>query len=153
MDNRENSMEEQVEIILRGGQFKLLLERQFFNVREKYGLKRVELEVLFFLSKCGENNTSTDICRRLKLNKGHVSQAVDSLCRQGYLEMAVDREDRRYIHFTVTSKADELVQDMAVRWRNMNRRIFEGISEEDLKIFKKVSARIGENMSRLAEQD
>lgn len=153
MENRENGMEEQVEIILRGGQFKLLLERQFLNIREKYGLKRIELEVLFFLSKCGTDNTSTDICRHLKLNKGHVSQAVDSLCRMGYLETAVDSEDRRYIHFTVTAKADGLVQDMAERWKVMNRKIFEGISEEELKTFKEVSARIGANMSRLAEQD
>lgn len=153
MGNRENGIEEQVEIILRGGQFKLLLEQQFLHIREKYGLKRIELEVLYFLSRSGDNNTSTDICRHLKMNKGHVSQAVDSLCRQGYLETAVDREDRRYIHFTVTPKANELVRDIAARWRSMNRRIFEGISEEELKTFKEVSAKIGRNMSRLAEQD
>lgn len=151
MMNRENGMEEQVEIILRGGQFKLLLERQFTNIREKYGLKRIELEVLYFLSKCGENNTSTDICRHLKMNKGHVSQAVDSLCRQGYLETAVDREDRRYVHFTVTPKADEPVRDMGEGWRSMSQKIFEGITEDERKIFREVSAKIGRNMSRLTE--
>lgn len=39
-------MEEQVEVILRGGQFKMLLEKQLLGIREKYGLKRIEVEVL-----------------------------------------------------------------------------------------------------------
>ncbi|MCI7813382.1 MAG: MarR family winged helix-turn-helix transcriptional regulator [Lachnospiraceae bacterium] len=142
-------MEEQVEVILRGGQFKMLLEKQLLGIREKYGLKRIEVEVLYFLSRCGQSNTSTDIHRHLKMNKGHISQAVDSLCKQGYLVAAADMEDRRYVHYSITGKADVLIQDMTETWKKINQKVFEGITEEELSSFKETAIKIGKNMERI----
>ena len=39
-------MERQVEAMLRGAQFKQILENYVKGLREKYGLKRMETEVL-----------------------------------------------------------------------------------------------------------
>ena len=44
-------MDTQIDIILQGGQFKKLLEEQSTELREKYNMKRAELEILYFLSK------------------------------------------------------------------------------------------------------
>lgn len=145
-------MEEQVEIILRGGQFKMLSEKQFLDIKEKYGLKRIEIEVLYFLSRCGKNNTSTDIHNHLKINKGHISQVVDSLCKKGYLIAAADTEDRRYVHYSITEKADMLNRDVAETWKKINKKIFEGVSEEELKIFKEVAVKIGKNMEQILNE-
>lgn len=42
-------MDTQIDIILQGGQFKKLLEEQSVELREKYDMKRAELEILYFL--------------------------------------------------------------------------------------------------------
>ncbi len=142
-------MDRQVESILQGGQFKKLLDEQSAELRRKYDLKKAELEILYFLSRCGEHNTSTDIHYQLMMNKGHISQAVDSLCRRNFIMAIPDKEDRRYIHYEILDSAQEIVGEMAKRREETNRKIFEGISEEELKVFAEVSAKIRNNIKKL----
>ena len=146
-------MEIQIEAFLRGGQFKSLMETQLSSIKEKYGLKRVELEILYFLSQCGESNTSTDIRRYLKMNKGHISQSIEHLCINGYLIAGKDPEDRRYVHYEITNKAGLVVRDITNLWKWLSSQIFEGISEEELILFKNVVYKIGNNMNKLLEEE
>lgn len=142
-------MEKQVETVLRGARFKKMITSQFSGIAEKYGLKRVEMEILYFLSRSGEKNTSKDISMNLNMNKGHISQAVDSLCNQGYLTATQDKDDRRYVHYTITDKAMVISEDITRGWDEMIKRIFEGISEEQFKVFKEVAEKIQENMDHM----
>lgn len=139
-------MDSQIESFLQGGLFKKLLEEQSMELRQKYELKKAELEILYFLSHCGTHNTSTDIHRQLMMNRGHISQAVDSLCRRQFITAIPDQNDRRYIHYEISDSAREIIMELTRRREEMNRRILEGISEEELKVFRDVSARIRENI-------
>lgn len=144
-------MEEVMERILRGGQFKILFERQISELRKKYNLKKSEIEILYFLSKCGQNNTSTDIRKHLKMNKGHISQTVDVLCKKGFLVAVSDRKDRRYIHYSLTDKADEVIREISVVWDRMMQIVFDGISEEEMIVFRNIAEKIGKNMDYILE--
>lgn len=145
-------MEHQIETVLRGGQFKKLVTSQLAGIRKKYGLRRVEMEILYFLSKCGDNNTSKDIAHYLEMNKGHISQAVENLCKQGYLTAVTDVHDRRYVHFLVTDKGKVFNEDMSELWGNMLQKIFDGITEEEMAVFKAVALKMGENMDRMINE-
>ena len=46
-------MDTRMEAMLQGGPFKKLLEEQIAELRQKYDMKKAELEILYFLSKCG----------------------------------------------------------------------------------------------------
>ena len=142
-------MDTQIDIILQGGQFKKLLEEQSTELREKYNMKRAELEILYFLSKCGTHNTATDIYHQLMMNRGHISQAVDSLCRRNYLIAIPDKNDRRFIQYEISDFAKELVTEMTNRREAMNSMILKGVSEEELKVFRKVSEKIRNNINEL----
>lgn len=142
-------MDRQVESILQGGQFKKLLDEQSAELRRKYDLKRAEMEVLYFLSRCGSRNTSSDIHAQLMMNRGHISQAVDSLCRRKYIIAIPDQSDRRYIHYEVLDSAQEIVAEMARAREEMNRQILKGISEEELAVFQNVSMKIKCNIEEL----
>ena len=142
-------MDTQIDIILQGGQFKKLLEEQSTELREKYNMKRAELEILYFLSKCGTHNTATDIYHQLMMNRGHISQAVDSLCRKNYLIAIPDKNDRRYIHYEISDFAKELVTEMTSRREALNSMILKGVSEEELKVFREVSEKIRNNINEL----
>ena len=50
-------MDTRMEAMLQGGPFKKLLEEQIAELRQKYDMKKAELEILYFLSKCGSHNT------------------------------------------------------------------------------------------------
>lgn len=142
-------MDKQMESILQGGQFKKLLDVQSAELRQKYDMKKAELEILYFLSRCGGHNTSKDIHVQLMMNRGHISQAVDSLCRRRYIVAIPDQNDRRYIHYEILDSAKEIVAEMAKRREEMNRQILKGISKEELEIFRKVSLKIKNNIEQI----
>ena len=96
-------MDVQMEMILKGGQFKKLLEEQSLELRQKYDMKKAELEILYFLSHSGMHDTSTDIHQQLLMNRGE----------------------------------------------EMNQKILEGISEEELRVFREVSEKIRKNIENI----
>ena len=142
-------MDKQMDAILQGGQFKKLLDEQSAELRQKYDMKRAELEILYFLSHSGEHNTSTDIHVQLMMNRGHISQAVDSLCKREYIIAIPDKKDRRYIHYQLLEPAKEIVEELARRREEMNRQILNGISEEELKVFRDVAVKIKNNIEKI----
>lgn len=142
-------MDVQMESMMQGGPFKKLLEEQVAEIRRKYDLKKAEIEILYFLSRCDGHNTPTDIHYQLMMNRGHISQAVDSLCHRGYIVVSPDKTDRRYVHYELSDSARKIVDEISRRREAMNAQIFEGISEEEMRIFKEVSGKIKKNIEKL----
>lgn len=148
-DTIGDNMDIQIEAILQGGQFKRLLEARTLEVRNKYDLKKAEMEILYFLSQCGDHNTSSDIYHQLRMNKGHISQAVDSLCRRKYIIAIPDKNDRRYVHYEILDSAHDILKEVIKRREEMNRQIVDGISEEELRAFRKVAFKIRTNIEKM----
>ena len=142
-------MDDQIESFLQGSKFKKLLEEQSMELRQKYNMKKVELEILYFLSHCEGRNTSTDIHYQLTMNRGHISQAVDSLCKRQFIAAIPDKEDRRYVHYELLDSARVIVAEMTEMREEMNRRILEGISEDEMQIFRNVAFKIKKNIERI----
>jgi DNA-binding MarR family transcriptional regulator len=142
-------MDEQLEIALKGGDFKHLIDTQFDEIKKKYGMKKVEIEVLFFLSKCGSENTPTDITKRLNLNRGHVSQAIDILLKRQLIAAVADEQDRRCMHYTITTNAVPVIDEIANVKKKMDEQILKGITEEELEIYKKISQKMIRNIREL----
>ena len=142
-------MDKQIDMMPQGGQFKKLLEEQSVELRQRYDMKRAELEILYFLSRCGTHNTSTDIHRQLMMNRGHISQAVDNLCRRNYIIAIPDKNDRRYVHYEISDHARELVIEMTKKREAMNQKILKGVPEEKLKVYREVSEMIRANINDL----
>lgn len=145
-------MEEKIEMILRGSQFKQLRECELAEIRKAYHLKRIEVEILYYLSRSGEQNTSADICRRLKANKGHISQAVDHLCMEKYLTAVQDTADRRYVHYYVTEASDEIVAKISKKWKELTEALFVGVTPEEMEALKVISGKISRNMEKIIGQ-
>lgn len=145
-------MEERIEILMRGSQYKKLRECQMSEIRMRYDLKRIEIEILYYLSVAEQNNTSADICQRLKANKGQISLAVDKLCKQNYLTAIPDTSDRRYVHYFITEAARELVEQISEKWKELNEELFWGITGEEMEELKRIAGKIGRNMERILEQ-
>jgi DNA-binding MarR family transcriptional regulator len=142
-------MDEQLEVALRGGDFKHLVDMQFNEIKKKYGLKKVEIETLFYLSKCGSENTPTDITRRLNLNRGHVSQAIDVLLKKELVVAAADKKDRRSMHYTVTADAVAIIDEIANAKEKMDTQILKGITEEELAVYRKITEKIITNIREM----
>ena len=143
-------MDEQIQRALNGGEFKHLLECRFNDIRKKYDLRKVDIEVLYFLSNCNNENTPTDIYRRLQINRGHVSQAIDFLCRRNLIFAIPDKKDRRYVHYSVSESARGIIDEIAKVKQDLDRQIFKGISPEEFSAYKKTTEKIIHNIHELS---
>lgn len=138
-----------IEGILRGGQFKKLVETTMLVIKDNTGLKRVEVEVLYFLSRYPEKNTMKDICGHLQMNKGHISTVMDSLAKQEYIIQQKDENDRRYMHYFPTEKADEIIEKTTALWEHMMAHLTKNVTGEELAVFEKVAVIIGGNIEKM----
>lgn len=145
-------MDTQIERLLHGVRYKQLLESRIICIREKYDLRKVDVEVLYYLSKCGERNTPTDIKTDSMLTKSHISQSVDMLQKRNLLELTPDYNDRRCVHLTLTEQAKAVVEDINKAWDDLNRIILDGVTEEEKRTFCRIAAKIGANMDRALQE-
>lgn len=137
---------EQFEMMLNGGHFKCMIGRQLAEICLKYDLKKTETDVLVFLSKSKDANTGKDILEWLKINKGYLSQIMDSLCKKGYVEAVPDKNDRRYIHYELTDSAEDIIKEITEVHDRINAKLFSGLTESEIEAFKSVSEKIRLNI-------
>ena len=143
---------EQLNMMRRGRQFKQLMNKKMDNVIREYHVKRVEIEILRFLAMSEEKETAADIHRYLDLNKGQISKTLEHLCMMHYLESRPDTKDRRYMHYTLTDEARELVRRINAVWDEMHQQIMSGIAPEEREIFNKVMNHAMTNMERMIDE-
>ena len=150
---RSEKMERQVEAMLKGGQFKQLLENYVKALREKYGLKRTEIEVLYYLSHCGEQNTAKDIKISLHVNKGLISQTAGTLSQKGYILALKDGEDCRFVHYRITKDAERVTEEIDAAIDRLYKALFDGISEDDREALQRIATKMAYNFSRIMQEE
>ena len=91
-----------LEVVLKGGQFRKYSDSKFALLRKNYDMKRAEFEVIYYLSVCRDSDSLVDISKFLNANKGHISVTVYGLIEKGYINSMQDKNDRRYMHFSLT---------------------------------------------------
>ena len=137
-----------LEVILSGNQFKRLYESEIASLREKYGLRKIDVEIMYFLYISGEKNTSKDLKELQLFTKGHISQSVDRMKQAEFIEYRTDAEDRRRIHLLLTDKAIMVIGQISSIRQQMYETIFQGITPEEKEALLSVAAKIAKNMER-----
>ena len=139
-------MERQVEAMLSGRQFRRSLENYLKGLCDKYGIKRVEAEVLYYLSHAGDDNTAKDIAKSLFMNKGHISQTTDSLKKKGLIETEKDAMDYRIVHYSVTDEAKPLMNEVDDAIDRLYEMLLDGLDEDDRDALARIAASVGSNI-------
>lgn len=122
------------------------------SVCREYALTLTEATVISFLYNNPGKDTAADIVELRMLQKGNVSQAVESLVQKFLLVRKQDAGDRRKIHLSLTDKAEPVVEMVEKVCREFHEEVFHGISPEKLDTFSEVNERIGENVQKAIEK-
>ena len=109
-------------------------------------MKRAEFEVIYYLSICNDADSLVNISEFLNANKGHISATVYSLTERGYISSAQDKNDRRYMHFTLTDKGKEVAADIENIWKDIKNELYYGLTDEEISEFKKTFHKICKNI-------
>lgn len=142
-------MNEKMDVILRGRKFKKLIGHMFGDIRRKYNLSQIEIEILLYLNE-NPHTSASEIYRAMYINKGQVSQAMDKLCKKGYLESEQDKSDRRYVSYTVTDAGNVVIEESLSLRQIMKKQVFVGISEEEIEMMCKISAKLCDNIDGIS---
>lgn len=142
-------MNDSLETMLYGMQFRRLMEKELEPVERQYGLQKIDMHILIFLSKAGEHNTSKDIMQLHMFTRGHISQSLTRLHRMGYIRMEQDQEDRRWTHNYLTENARVLIEELQKIYKNMHEIVMEGVTEEEQEVLAVVAKKVNQNINRV----
>ena len=110
--------------------------KPFKKICVKYNLSLIEGKILCFLHNNPTKDTAADIVELRMLSKGNVSSAIDKLCKQGYIQRVPDKNNRRKIHLSLLSKADDINKDVDLMLIDYKQKIFDGFTMEEMHAYK-----------------
>lgn len=142
-----------LECVVNGQQFKQLYEKKCEPLMDKYTLKKVELEILFFLDTYKTCDTAKDIVTHKNFSKAHVSKAIESLTEKQYVTACTNKDDRRCVHLGITKQAEPILSDMHQLWEDLEQCIYQNITEEEKKNFFEVLDRMIININDILERE
>ena len=127
-------MTDELELLITGRQFRRMCEKEYENIRKKYNLRRVELDILYFLDYSENARTAKDIARIRQVSKAHISSAVENLVKNQMIETREDQADRRRVLLELTEKGREVVEEVAVVRKCMYEVVYRGMTEQEKEV-------------------
>ncbi len=139
-------MNDHFELLIMGQQFKKLYEKCYGHIMQTYGLKKIDIDVLYFLSHSGKQDTAKDIANLIYVSKAHVSKAIENLHQKALIDLIADPSDRRYVHIRISASGQQIVDEIKQIRAKTEKILFDGISPEDRELLLRLSYQIADNI-------
>lgn len=139
-------MNDHFELLIMGQQFKKLYEKCYGHIMQTYGLKKIDIDVLYFLSHSGKQDTAKDIANLIYVSKAHVSKAIENLHQKALIDLIADPSDRRYVHIRISASGQQIVDEIKQIRTKTEKILFDGISPEDRELLLRLSYQIADNI-------
>ena len=139
-------MNDHFELLIMGQQFKKLYEKCYGHIMQTYGLKKIDIDVLYFLSHSGKQDTAKDIANLIYVSKAHVSKAIENLHQKALIVLIADPSHRRYVHISISGSGQQIVDEIKQIRAKTEKILFDGISPEDRELLLRLSYQIADNI-------
>ena len=128
-------------------------EMKVSGVCEKYQLRQLEYDILMFIYNNPAYNTAADIVRIRKSTKSHVSISLKVLEDRGFIERRVDKDNKKHVTIHLLQLANKVIEDGKWAQKEFAQDMFEGLSEEEIKVFMNVFQKVYENAERMISNE
>lgn len=145
-------MDDKVDLLLSGQQYKKIQEAYLTPILEEYGINVVDMRVLLFLYEHKSFDTARDIVETHHLAKSYVSKSVDKLIEKGFLVRKHINGDKRYVHLLVKEEMQPAIEAVRKQRNEMLSFLFDGVEEKEMEILKQVAGKVNDNISRLLDK-
>ena len=122
-------------------------------VCRRYGLTRMEFDILMFLENNPEYDTAADIVRVRRFTKSHVSTALKGLSARGLLETCFQGGNRKSIHLRLLPESAPVVRDGHDAQKRYSSTLFDGFSDSEFALTQIIFQRICSQARLLAEEE
>lgn len=134
------------DVILYNQHIKKLYDEESEDIVKKYGLHKIEFEILFFIRSTNFDRAK-DIANNTHFSKAHISNAIEKLSKGGYLNCIQDLHDKRCIRLKLTEKAYNIINDIADFYQHMINILLKDVTNEEVILLKNVFAKIINNIN------
>lgn len=131
-----------------GLKLKKMLEKKSEYLMKKYDLRKIELDILFYLYREKENDIAKDIMIKMCISKAHISKSVENLKLRNFIYLKEDEKDHRIYHLKITERACEVIKEFSLIHDECLKIIMNGISDEDKDAIKRVMKKVFNNVNR-----
>lgn len=118
----------------------------------KYQLNQSDLDLILFIANNPIYNTAKDVCEIRGIKKGIVSVTAERLVQSGYLIRKNDIHDRRIQRLCLTEKCQPIIADGREMQTHFFTSITAGLSDEELKLYQKLSEKIRDQVIKLEKE-
>ncbi|RHE38791.1 transcriptional regulator [Eubacterium sp. AM28-29] len=88
-----------------------------------------------------------------KSTKSHVSTSHKVLEDRGFIERRVDKDNKKHVTIHLLQLANEVIEDGIWAQKEFAQDMFEGLSEEEIKVFMNVFQKVYDNAERMISNE
>lgn len=114
----------------------------------KLGTTRVQWIALYYLGK-GNFISQKELSEKMNIKESSVARLIDRMERDGFVVRMKNEADKRITNLSLTSKGKEYRNKLLPEGEKFQQILSEGISSKEMKIFKKVLAKMVYNVTNL----
>lgn len=119
------------------------------RIAKEFFLSAIDINILTFIYLYPVKTTATDIEMSRNIKKNTISIHVENLVQMGLVERKELRDDRRKIVLILTDKAKGIAKKCLAEYKNLEKQLREGISDEQIEIFQKSVEIFNQNAKKI----
>ena len=125
---------------------KRLYDKTMQPVCDRYGITRMELDIMLFLANNSGYDTASDIIERRHLTKSHVSSSIKLLEQRGYVRRSFKEGSRKTICLKLKPPANPIIADGRRAQGEFFAQITANLTSDEIKAMKDVFSKIALSM-------
>lgn len=114
----------------------------YHSVAVKYNLSDTAMWILYAVSESSETYTQQDLCRECFYAKQTVHTAINSLMKNGYVELEVIPKTRNQKKIILTHEGWKLVRNTTDKLREAEFQAYDKLSEDEAKVYIEVTSKL-----------
>ncbi len=141
--------------VLRINSISKYINKLKFDFAPQLGVKNVHIFWLYELYIHPEGLTASELAARAMISRSLISREIENLLESGYIQMQKNSKGKRINYnalITLTEKGRGLAQNISEKGMEVQSRVNQGISQEDLIIFYSTLERLQNNLRILSEE-
>lgn len=130
--------------------FREITQNIYMQVEErlaKYGLVKGQAQLLLII-RDNEECTQKDLANYFNVKYSSMSERLNKLENLGYIERVQDEDNLKYKRITITSEGKTAAIQCRRILRDIENKLFAGLSQRDISQFEKILMKVVENAKR-----
>lgn len=126
-----------------------------FEFAPQIGVKNVHIFWIYELYTHPEGMTASELASSAMISRSLISREIENLMEGGYVQVQLNADGKRVnynSHITLTEKGLQLAKSITQKGMEVQNRVSEGISEEELVIFYGTLEKMQNNLKMITEE-